>query len=73
MPTSSKRYPVLLAVRDGDLFRAWCPFCRCYHTHGAAEGHRVAHCASNTPFSDAGYILKEDKASKRRGSKGATS
>jgi len=25
-------------------WRIWCDKCRCYHGHGAGEGHRVAHC-----------------------------
>lgn len=48
------------------LAEAWCPFCRQFHTHGAAGGHRVSHCHSKeSPFSELGcgngYILVAPK------------
>jgi hypothetical protein len=58
--SSSFTIPVLLAEADSkDQWRAWCPFCIKYHHH-RTEGHRVAHCGSdsNSPFRETGYILK---------------
>ena len=45
---------------QGGMWRFWCPFCRKHHTHGAGEGHRVAHCGGEppiTPFDLSGYYL----------------
>lgn len=56
--------PVLLAEPVPDkprLWRVWCPYCRCYHTHGALIGHRVAHCVSS-PFTETGYYIVSDSA-----------
>lgn len=41
-------------------FLVWCQWCSIFHTHGAADGHRVAHCngCSESPYRDTGYILK---------------
>jgi hypothetical protein len=42
-----------------ESWQFWCPFCARYHTHGAARGHRVAHCSdSSSPFYKTGYVLK---------------
>jgi len=51
--------PVLLAEPFGESqWRAWCPFCKHYHYHGASEGHRTAHCFdSHSPFEETGYYL----------------
>lgn len=52
-------YPVLQA--RAAAYGTWvieCPYCGKRHTHGAKEGHRVAHCAVDTPESVKGYILK---------------
>ena len=38
--------------------QVWCPYCMKWHTHGAKNGHRVAHCTINTPFSGTGYYIK---------------
>ena len=49
--------------RQGDLFVFInpCPFCRMFHTHGAAvAGHRQAHCPAGTPGSAGGYFLVDD-------------
>lgn len=52
-----ERCPVLLAeVRDEDTWKVWCPNCVTYHLHGAAEGHRVAHCIDG-PYRDTGYYV----------------
>ncbi len=36
----------------------YCQYCRHYHTHSPMPGHRLAHCAGDTPFKQTGYILK---------------
>lgn len=63
-----KTEPVLLAEpnpRSKTQWRAWCPFCRRYHFHGAEEGHRAAHCASDdSPFKMAGGYHLVLKASR---------
>jgi len=48
---------------SGRTVKFWCPYCQKWHIHGSYEGgnwegHRVAHCYEETPFSDTGYILK---------------
>jgi hypothetical protein len=46
-----------------------CPFCNTGHIHGAADGHRVAHCATGAKeyvtapdgtilYQNDGYVLK---------------
>ena len=36
----------------------WCKHCRMWHRHGAAEGHREAHCEdSSSPYWKTGYNL----------------
>lgn len=50
--------PVLQAYETTGGLRAWCPFCVTYHTHGAGDGHRMAHCAKSTPFTQTGYELQ---------------
>jgi hypothetical protein len=36
----------------------WCKFCEKWHHHGAAEGHREAHCTdSGSPYWKKGYNL----------------
>lgn len=42
-----------------EIFSFECPKCGEVHTHGAKEGHRVAHCV-NSDFFPRGYILKEN-------------
>ena len=66
----TNRTPVVLCEFHDGTWRFWCPFCRKYHTHGAAAGHRVAHCGNvrmtkggklvphKSPFRESGYILK---------------
>lgn len=54
--------PVLPAydARIGGVVRwmVWCEHCRNWHRHGAAEGHREAHCQdSNSPYWRQGYNL----------------
>lgn len=36
----------------------WCVHCRRWHTHGAGDGHRVAHCKDGAPYTRGGYVLK---------------
>jgi hypothetical protein len=38
-----KSWPVLWR-KDKNSKTEPCPFCNVRHTHGAADGHRVAHC-----------------------------
>jgi len=65
------KYPVLLAKpihrENGISWEVWCPYCDRFHYHGATEGHRVAHCAPETPFSDLGYIIKKDRRFVKKG------
>jgi len=56
-------YPVVKCFIDGKSVKFWCPFCKVWHFHGSCDGgewsgHRVAHCAEHTPFTDTGYIVK---------------
>ncbi len=57
-------YPVLYGMKSRGHFIVWCPFCRKDHLHGENTKpgeHRVAHCPTNSPFTDTGYIVAEDK------------
>ena len=53
----------------------WCPFCRCFHTHGCnsplgRREHRVAHChVKSSPFLAMGYILKPSRTAKTPGAR----
>lgn len=54
------------------LLSFWCPWCKTYHQHGGGFvgekiglGHRVAHCWTNTPFKEHGYILKLSAQAKK--------
>lgn len=62
--------PVLLAYPGSSGgWRVWCDWCERWHTHGAGEGHRVAHCACRkSPYADSGYRLElaDGPAPKRR-------
>jgi hypothetical protein len=54
--------PVLPAyeavVRGATRGVVWCKYCEKWHSHGAAEGHREAHCQdSNSPYWRTGYNL----------------
>ncbi len=54
--------PVLPAYEilvDGvQHWMVWCKHCRTWHRHGAAEGHREAHCEdSSSPYWKQGYNL----------------
>ncbi len=49
----------IFVAKPGEVdWRFYCQYCRCYHHHGAAPGHRVAHCGASSPFSKTGYILQ---------------
>lgn len=56
-------FPVMYCreVRATDGGKRWtflCPHCRRQHTHGAAPGHRRAHCEDpSSPFAERGYVL----------------
>jgi hypothetical protein len=68
---SKPMIPVFLAepTEDG-LWRAWCPFCRRYHTHSPEPGHHVAHCHRTGVFPD-GFSWSR-AARPTRSSRGAT-
>lgn len=58
----NSEYPVIKCFEVGKSAIFWCPFCQCWHRHGAGaalEGHRGAHCVNETPFTTTGYILKK--------------
>jgi hypothetical protein len=38
-------------------YLVWCRYCEVWHEHGPAEGHRIAHCQQETPYSRSGYNL----------------
>jgi hypothetical protein len=44
---------------DGSRYwLVWCKYCRKWHRHGPAEGHREAHCNdSESPYWSTGYNL----------------
>ena len=55
--------PVLPAYEAGvegvTHWVVWCKHCRKWHRHGAAEGHREAHCQdSSSPYWKQGYNLR---------------
>lgn len=56
-----KEYPVLQAFERNQYghLSVWCPYCKIFHNHGAGEGHRIAHCNSDSPFKETGYIIKK--------------
>jgi hypothetical protein len=54
--------PVLPAyeaiIKGVTHWMVWCKFCNKWHRHGAAEGHREAHCQdSSSPYWKQGYNL----------------
>jgi hypothetical protein len=51
--------PAYEVVVDGVThWVVWCKYCGQWHPHGAAEGHREAHCnASASPYWKTGYNL----------------
>ena len=53
--------PILDAYDDGAQLRVWCVYCKRWHNHGrgpGSDGHRVAHCIEDTPYSACGYVLR---------------
>ena len=44
--------PVLPAyeavIKGVTHWMVWCKYCQTWHQHGAAEGHREAHCTDST-------------------------
>ncbi len=69
--------PVLLAEPDPDrpktTIRAWCPWCRRWHYHGAfldgqVYAHKVAHCPHDggSPLLKTGYYVKRQPEDGRR-------
>jgi hypothetical protein len=65
-PGRPQELPVMLCeevppTRRGAVttWRFWCDYCRRWHSHGAGEGHRVAHCINQeSPYLNGGYVLK---------------
>ena len=61
--------PRLPAYLVGKQLRVWCGWCDAWHYHGAGEpsgqdsypayGHRVAHCHTDSPYTDTGYTLTD--------------
>lgn len=50
--------PAYAVSHNGALrWWVWCNACRDWHTHGAGEGHREAHCSGETRYSRTGYNL----------------
>jgi hypothetical protein len=54
--------PVLPAyeavIKGVTRYVVWCKYCNKWHRHGAAEGHREAHCTdSASPYWRTGYNL----------------
>lgn len=60
---NKKEIPVVKVFKTENQkqYTFWCPYCICFHKHGAAAlGHRTAHCTNpNSPFRKTGYFLKE--------------
>ena len=45
-------------IKGGVYWVVWCKHCRKWHRHGAAEGHREAHCEDrHSPYWKTGYNL----------------
>jgi hypothetical protein len=56
----SNGIPVLAAFHaTASTWEVWCEHCHAWHTHGAANGHRVQHCAQTTPAWSSGYYLSD--------------
>jgi len=47
----------LILADDSVAWLVWCRHCELWHEHGAGDGHRVAHCRGETPYSRTGYNL----------------
>lgn len=57
--------PVLILRRDkGDELTHICPFCGTKHIHGTSDGHRIAHCSTdskeNVQAPDGQFLFKSD-------------
>ena len=52
-----RRWPTVVARREGDQALIDCPHCGEEHVHGWGEGHRVSHCAVGVPGSGLDYYL----------------
>ncbi len=63
----SKQAPTLHAYllhgesmgKPADYYLVWCKYCRRVHRHTAGNGHRAAHCRTDSPYNDTGYSLKQ--------------
>ena len=60
--TTDDGRPILKAAprKDGKGLKVFCRYCNRWHAHGNGEGHRLAHCAKNTPYTKTGYVLRKD-------------
>ena len=57
--------PVLFVTHsDRASVYVWCWHCEAEHAHGPGDGHRVAHCAPGSPFTN-GYMIRTPSASPR--------
>lgn len=52
-------FPVLDAYLEDNLLKVWCKHCKVWHYHGPVEGHKVAHCGLNSPYSRTGYVIRK--------------
>lgn len=52
-----RRWPTVVARREGDQALIDCPHCGEEHVHGWGEGHRVSHCDTNVPGRERDYYL----------------
>lgn len=57
-PDGEKSVIIKCIKGNDNTWKFFCEFCGVWHTHGAGEGHRCAHCHnSKSPYSG-GYYLK---------------
>jgi len=49
----------------GGGLRVWCCWCGEWHSHGNGYGHRAAHCVTQSPYCETGYILTDPEALER--------
>lgn len=47
--------------RQCDTVEVVCPLCPRHHFHGAATGHRAAHCGGKHYRSGAGYVITDPR------------
>jgi hypothetical protein len=52
-----RRYPIVYCKQKKGQWVFYCDFCKEYHHHSPAEGHRNAHCHWSSPYAESGYYL----------------